>query len=119
MKKKFDDIKATLLERKLELEQDLPNVYKEKVSDDQVQDTADQALASSLEGIKIALHDNELDEYQMVLRALKMIDEGTYGICSECEEPISERRLKLFPNATRCLRCQEAYEEGPSSHYHE
>jgi DnaK suppressor protein len=116
--KNFDNIKAKLLERKLELEQELPNVYKEKVTDDQVQDTADQALSSSLEGVKIALHDNELDEYQMVLRALKMIDEGTYGICSECDTPISERRLKMFPNATRCLLCQEAYEEGPSGHIH-
>ncbi len=116
--KNIEEIKAMLLERKRELEQDLPNVYKERVSDDQVQDTADQALTSSLEGIKIALHDNELDEYQMVLRALQMIDNGTYGICSECDEPISKRRLELFPNATRCLVCQEAYEEGPSAHLH-
>ena len=116
--KNIKEIKAKLLERKIELQQALPNVYKERVSDGQVQDTADQALTSSLEGIKIALHDNELDEYQMVLRALKMIENGTYGICSECETPISERRLLMFPNATRCLVCQEAYEEGPSAHLH-
>ncbi len=116
--KNIEEIKTQLLQRKAELEQELPNVYKEKVTDDQVQDTADQALTSSLESIKVALHDNELDEYNMVLRALKMIDEGTYGICSECDSPISERRLLLFPNATRCLVCQEAYEEGPSLHMH-
>ena len=116
--KSIEEIKATLLGRKRELEQELPNVYKERVSDDQVQDTADQALTSSLEGIKIALHDNEHDEYQMVLRALKMIDNGTYGICSECDDPVSKRRLELFPNATRCLKCQEAYEEGSSAHFY-
>lgn len=116
--KNIDAIKTKLLERKFELEQALPLVYKEKVADDQVQDSADQALASSLEGVKISLHDNELDEYQMVLRALDMIDKGIYGICSECENPISERRLLMFPNATRCLVCQEAYEEGPSRHAH-
>ena len=116
--KNIEEIKAKLLQRKLELEQDLPNVYKERVSDDQVQDSADQALTSSIESIKVALHDNELDEYQMVLRALKMIDNGTYGICSECDAPISKRRLLMFPNATRCLVCQEAFEEEPSAHLH-
>ena len=116
--KNIAEIKEKLLTRKMELEQALPLVYKERVSDDQVMDTADQALSSSMEGIKISLHDNELDEYQMVLRALKMIDNGTYGICSECDAPISERRLLMFPNATRCLVCQEAYEEGPSAHLH-
>ncbi len=116
--KNVKEIKAKLLQRKLELEQALPNIYKEKVSDDQVQDSADQALTSSLESVKVALHDNELDEYQMVLRALKMINNGTYGICSECDAPISARRLLMFPNATRCLVCQEAFEEGPSAHLH-
>jgi RNA polymerase-binding transcription factor DksA len=116
--KNLEATKARLHKRKLELEQALPLVYKEKVADDQVQDTADQALASSLEGIKISLHDNELDEYQMVLRALAMIDKGDYGNCSECNAPISERRLEMFPYATRCLVCQEAHEEGPSAHAH-
>ena len=116
--KNLDAIKSKLLERKLELEQALPLVYKEKVTDDQVQDSADQALTSSLEGVKISLHDNELDEYQMVLRALDQIKKGSYGSCSECENPISERRLLMYPNASRCLVCQEIYEEGPSMHAH-
>ena len=116
--KNIEAIKEKLLQRKLELEEVLPLVYKEKVSDDQVQDSADQALTSSLEGVKISLHDNELDEYQMVLQALDMIKRGTYGVCTECENPISERRLLLFPTATRCLVCQEAFEEGPSRHLH-
>lgn len=116
--KNLETIKEKLHKRKLELEEALPLVYKEKVTDDQVQDTADQALTSSLEGVKISLHDNELDEYQMVLRALDRIDKGEYGNCAECGSAISERRLAMFPNATRCLKCQEAYEEGPSMHAH-
>lgn len=108
----IEAIKDKLLNRKQELEEAMSLLYKEKVSDDQVQDTGDQALSSSLEEIKISLHNNELDEYQMIMRALEMIDAGTYGVCSECGNAISERRLMLFPNATRCLACQEALEEG-------
>ncbi len=105
-------VKQQLLTRKQQLEEAMALLYKEKVSDDQVQDTGDQALSSSLEEIKISLHNNELDEYQMVMKALDMIDQGTYGVCIDCSNVISERRLALFPNATRCLACQEAMEEG-------
>ncbi len=110
----LEAVKDQLLNRKQELEEAMSLLYKEKVSDDQVQDTGDQALASSLEEIKISLHNNELSEYQMILKALDMIEEGTYGVCSDCDHAISEKRLRLFPNATRCLVCQEALEEGGS-----
>lgn len=108
----LETVKSMLLNRKQELEEAMALLYKEKVTDDQVQDTGDQALSSSLEEIKISLHNAELDEYQMILKAIEMIDAGTYGVCTECSNPISERRLMLFPNATRCLACQEALEEG-------
>ena len=108
----LETIKHKLLARKSELEQALSLMYTEKVTDDQVQDTGDQAVSSTLEEVRISLHNNELDEYQRILRALDMIDSGTYGICIDCSNSISEKRLLLFPNATRCLACQEALEEG-------
>ncbi len=108
---KYEAIKEKLLNRKKELELGMSLLYKEKVTDDQVQDTGDQALSSSLEDIKISLHDTKLNEYQMVIKALDMIEQGTYGLCVDCERPIAEKRLFLFPNSTRCLACQEAIEE--------
>ena len=42
--------------------------------------------------------------------ALQRIQEGTYGICLECEETISPARLSALPWATRCIRCQEPLE---------
>ncbi|CDK30301.1 TraR/DksA family transcriptional regulator [Candidatus Babela massiliensis] len=111
----LETIKKKLILRKEELENGLSRLYKEKVSEDIVQDTADQALTSSLEDIKISLHNTELDEYKMILKALDMIEKGTYGICVDCGKPISEKRLLLFPNSTRCLICQEALEERESA----
>lgn len=40
--------------------------------------------------------------------ALARIANGTYGICLECEEPISAKRLAALPTAALCIRCQEA-----------
>ncbi|HUB81627.1 MAG TPA: TraR/DksA family transcriptional regulator [Bryobacteraceae bacterium] len=44
--------------------------------------------------------------------ALRRIDEGTYGLCIDCEEPIAPRRLAAVPWAGRCLACQESAESG-------
>lgn len=109
-KKQLDAIKAKLLTRKKELDAELAELYIQKASSE-VQDSGDQASSSSLETLRISLQDAELEEYNRILKALQMIDEGTYGMCFDCSLPISEKRLKLYPNATRCLSCQEQLEE--------
>ena len=40
--------------------------------------------------------------------ALRRIDAGNYGICLECEEPISQKRLEAVPWARYCVACQES-----------
>lgn len=110
----YAEIKKHLLERKMELEEELQTLYTEKFSDDQVQDPGDQALASTMESLRNSLQDSRIEEYHRIINAMKMIDEGTYGLCIDCQNPISEKRLKLYPNATRCLSCQELFEEGRS-----
>jgi DnaK suppressor protein len=39
--------------------------------------------------------------------ALVRIEQGTYGVCLECEEPISAKRLEALPWARYCVTCQE------------
>lgn len=39
--------------------------------------------------------------------ALDRIKHGEYGICEECGDPIPNERLRLFPAARFCVRCQE------------
>jgi RNA polymerase-binding protein DksA len=39
-------------------------------------------------------------------RAIQMIDEGTYGICQECKDPIQKKRLELVPTARLCIACK-------------
>jgi DnaK suppressor protein len=40
--------------------------------------------------------------------ALHRMEQGSYGICMECEEPISGKRLDAVPWARYCVTCQEA-----------
>lgn len=111
-KKQLSDVKDQLLERKLELERELTKLSSEKFADDQVQDPGDQAISSAMDALRESLKEAEHVEYSRIVKALEMIEAGTYGICIECEQPIKEKRLKHFPNATRCLICQEKFEAG-------
>lgn len=111
-KKELGTIKESLLQRKRELEQKLTQMAQEQFSDGQVQDPGDQALTSTMESLRTTLQDTELEEYRRLIRAISKIEEGTYGICAECGNPISEKRLNSFPDATHCLFCQEALEEA-------
>jgi DnaK suppressor protein len=108
----LESIKQSLLDRKHELEERLTNLSSEQISDGQVQDLGDQALSSIMESLRASLQDAEIDEYKRIIRALEMIKNGTYGVCSDCGQMISEKRLTLFPYAVRCLACQELAEEN-------
>lgn len=48
---------------------------------------------------------------RMVSIALAALDSGDYGLCAECEEPISFRRLKARPESRYCIACQSAREK--------
>lgn len=109
-KKNLEAIREELVARMQELERGFTS--KESFSDDTVQDAGDQAVSSTMESLQSSLQDSQMEEFRRIGAALKMIEEGTYGICLDCGEPIAEKRLKSFPNATRCLVCQELYEEN-------
>lgn len=109
--KELEKIKAILLARKKELEEAIFQLQSEGEKIDQVQDQADQALSSAFETLKSSLHNNEYEEYKMIEKALEMVEADTYGMCVDCQQAISEKRLQSYPNATRCLPCQETAEE--------
>ena len=48
--------------------------------------------------------------------ALAATKDGSYGICVDCEEPISPKRLRTIPWASHCIRCQEALERAQMRH---
>ena len=44
-------------------------------------------------------------ELSRIESALARMDEGEYGLCLSCDEPIAEKRLEFDPAATLCVRC--------------
>lgn len=45
-------------------------------------------------------------------RSLRAMSEGSYGVCTQCEEPIAVKRLQIIPWAACCVRCQERFESA-------
>jgi DnaK suppressor protein len=68
-------------------------------------DNFDRELALNLvSGRQESIYDIEF--------AIQRIDDGTYGICQACDNPIERPRLKALPFARKCLACQNAAERG-------
>lgn len=42
--------------------------------------------------------------------ALKRIDDGDFGLCRDCDEPINPKRLEFDPTALRCIECESKRE---------
>lgn len=106
----LERIKQDLLIRKSELERELQSLSSEQMVDGESQDESDQVVSITMETLRNSLQDTEYQEYSNILSAIEAIDKGTYGICQECGQQISENRLKYNPNARRCLPCQEKAE---------
>lgn len=45
-------------------------------------------------------------------QALRRLDDGTYGYCLRCQDPMAYERLRIHPGSTLCLGCQEAIERN-------
>ena len=48
----------------------------------------------------------------LVLDALGRLDDGKYGQCVDCGDPVPEGRLEARPEAARCVRCQSKRDRG-------
>jgi DnaK suppressor protein len=72
-----------------------------------VADSAELSIADLIGDVYLAEIERDVCELRDVENALKRIAAGTYGICSECTQPIDPMRLELNPQAGRCLQCQE------------
>lgn len=73
-------------------------------------DPTDRALFESDRNFILRLRDRERKLLQKIEKALKKIEEGTFGICELCGNEISEERLRVRPVTELCIDCKEAQE---------
>lgn len=73
-------------------------------------DEMDLASSEYIQSFTFRLRGREKTFLEKIDRALKKIEEGEFGICENCEEPISVKRLEARPETTLCIRCKEDQE---------
>ncbi|MFZ5906525.1 MAG: TraR/DksA C4-type zinc finger protein [Nitrospirota bacterium] len=73
-------------------------------------DDGDWSVVDLSEDISLRRLGVHRENLQKIDEALRKFNEGTYGICEDCGDEISEQRLKILPFAIYCIDCQERRE---------
>lgn len=68
-------------------------------------DSFEQAQERENDEVQEALLRESHQELGLIKQALKRIDNGQYGICTDCGEDINPQRLDAYPEAEKCINC--------------
>jgi len=118
--KKSEALKKTDLKRFRKILEDkkeaLIKSAKDSLQEDMTLDTndlpdeMDLAASEYIQSFTFRLRGRERFFLDKIDKALARIDDGSFGICESCEEPISIKRLEARPETQLCIRCKEDQE---------
>lgn len=77
---------------------------------DDLPDEMDLASSEYYQSFEFRLRGREKSHLAKLNLALRKLDEGIFGICEECEEPIGKKRLEARPETGLCIQCKENQE---------
>ena len=113
-KKDMEKYRRLLEDKKSSLSAELAKTRsaEEETTEESTQDIADKAVSSYTREFLYSLTDGERTTLLQIDDALVRVEEGTYGFCLNCGQPMTEKRLNAVPWAPYCLDCQELSEKG-------
>ncbi len=76
------------------------------------QDIADKAANSYTKEFLFSQSDGERVQLNLVEDALARLENGDFGTCEACGEPVQQKRLDAVPWTRHCIECQEKQEQG-------
>src|SRR5687768_6260992 len=97
-RKRVEVLNSMLLDRQAEIRSRL-RVLRETVPDEMssIKDPEEQSMEELVVHMDIALVEMECETLRKIEEAIHRLEEGKYGVCAECDEEISEARLKALP----------------------
>ncbi|MDP1709463.1 MAG: TraR/DksA C4-type zinc finger protein [Candidatus Komeilibacteria bacterium] len=113
---KLEQFKKLLVEEKTRLEEELkqfakPNPRAEDDYNAQFPERGDKEDENAAEiadyTVNLPLERALEKQLQDVDVAIKRIDEGNYGLCKYCHQPIEEKRLEARPTSSACISCKK------------
>ncbi len=105
--------KKRLVEKQRQLTEEVGRtaLYVKDQEDDSIKDLGDQANTAYTREFFFELGNGDRRLLRDVVSALQKLDDGAFGSCERCSEPISEKRLEALPFARHCIGCQRVIEE--------
>ena len=82
-----------------------------KTGDAEGGDVCDIASSDRERELRLRLSEREREKLRAIEDALERIEDGSFGICEECECKIPGGRLKIMPFATVCVECKSKSEK--------
>ena len=115
MTTKITSIDSGIKRRKASLESKLKDLLqlagaRETLEIEPMADPLDQVRSSTDRDMAVETLNQQARSIHEIRSALDRIEEGTYGECERCEEPIPAKRLDALPWARMCVKCQSAME---------
>jgi len=80
--------------------------------DQDIQDVADMAVESYTKEFMFGKSSGDRYILQLIHEALARIEDKTFGVCVNCENPIQPKRLEAVPWTRLCIQCQDLQEKG-------
>lgn len=106
---RFQKVEEVLRSRRAELIANL--VRREDIQIEQAPDALDAVQNLMQREFAVDQIDRDSRLLRQIEQALTRISSGTYGICGNCEEDISAKRLLAVPWASLCIDCQNEADE--------
>ena len=102
-----------LLEAKNKIGEEVSHKIKDEAnsSKKEIGDIYDIASSERERELSLTLGDRDRGKLPEIEDALERLEDGTYGECEECEEPIAENRLRILPFTPVCVECQSKLEK--------
>ncbi len=97
------------LEVKDQLKSNIGNGYQEMLAT--ARDEEDQATVSLMAETNLTLLGPKRAELEAIEEALTRLENGTYGLCEVCGQPIEPRRLEIMPETPLCRNCMSQREK--------
>ncbi len=111
MRQELESQRADLINRSRIARSDLRE--REATPGDSIDESTDEQGTST----EMHLKDRERNLLAQINDAVRRIDNGTYGYCEECEEPIGKGRLRARPMTTLCIEDKEEKEQAQRRHH--
>lgn len=109
----IDEIKQALLAKKANLTRNINSELDEMRTASEghhLADMDDLGGDANDEETNYKILEIESAELDQIDYALERIENGTYGVCEECEKPINPERLRALPFASLCISCKRSQE---------